>query len=111
MKQLMQKRINPGDRVIGRGGSKLGTVQQPIYDPETGALTAFTLRRGRLRRVLKLVPAEQIKQINAESGAVIVYLTKQSLGNLMNARPSTNDKLPVEVSLPRPTTTALNDGA
>ncbi|CAN5575712.1 hypothetical protein BH23CHL2_BH23CHL2_28870 [soil metagenome] len=111
MKQSKQLQINSESRVIGRGGTRLGRVQQAIHDPDTGELTAFTLRNSRIRRSLKLIPAEYIKEVNPESNTVIVRLTKKDLRDMLNARPAGDNPLPVEVSLPRPATKVLQDGA
>lgn len=110
MKLLKQPAINAGARVIGYGGSKLGTVQQPIHDPESGELTAFTVRCGIFGRKNKLIPAERIKQIMPGTGAVIVRLDKKDLQNMLNAEAASSNAA-VEVSLPRPAVKDLDDGA
>lgn len=106
MQQIKQPRkqqpVNSGYRVLGRGGVKLGSVDQPINADETGELTAFTMRCGLLRRSVKLIPAEFIKDISATTETVVVRLTKKSLRDMLNASPADSGPHPIEVSLPQP---------
>jgi hypothetical protein len=109
MQQLRHLQVNPGGRVIGRGGSRLGTVQQPIHNAETGNLTAFTLSCGWFGRTLKLIPAEYIKQVNPGSDTVVVRLDKKDLRGMFNAHSTSGDPA-VEVSLPHPESKVFEDG-
>ena len=105
-----QQEVRAGFRVIGRGGDKLGAVEQPIHAEDSGELTAFTMRCGLLRRSFKLIPAETIKEVNAGSETVIVRLAKKDLRDMLNANPAAGAPLPVEVSLPRQSSKVFEDG-
>jgi hypothetical protein len=61
-----QSQLRPGLRVRGEQNRALGTVAALTHDA-SGQLTALTVRHGLIRRSQTVVPAQRVKQVNADS--------------------------------------------
>jgi sporulation protein YlmC with PRC-barrel domain len=59
--------LHTGTRVVGRDGTKVGTVQELIADKRTGRLAQLVARRGRLDETEVRIPVQLIDFVTADT--------------------------------------------